>query len=71
MQVFITRPIKSSGFFGNTIINNQPLANGANEFDIFFDMLFSYQQDTITGIYAGGFYRFLSTMILMQILRPM
>lgn len=47
-----------SGFFGNTTINNQPLANGANEFDIFFDLLFTQQQDTIARYLCRRLYRF-------------
>ncbi len=50
-----------SQFFGpnptNTIVN-QPGAAGANEFDIFFDMLFTYQQDTIARYICRRLYRF-------------
>ena len=50
-----------SSFFGpnatNTIVN-QTGANGANEFDIFFDMLFTYQQDTVAKYICRRLYRF-------------
>lgn len=50
-----------SQFFGpnptNTIVN-QAGAAGANEFDIFFDMLFTYQQDTIAKYICRRLYRF-------------
>jgi len=50
-----------SSFFGpnasNTIFN-QTGANGANEFNIFFDMLFTYQQDTIARYICRRLYRF-------------
>ncbi len=47
-----------SGYFNNTTINNQLLANGANEFDIFFDLLFTQQQDTIAKYLCRRLYRF-------------
>lgn len=47
-----------SSNFGNTTINNQAAANGANEFDIFFDMLFTHQQDTIARYVCRRLYRF-------------
>ncbi|HMU10957.1 MAG TPA: DUF1800 family protein [Ferruginibacter sp.] len=50
-----------SQFFGpnptNTIVN-QAGAAGANEFDIFFDMLFTYQQDTIAKYICRRLYRY-------------
>ncbi|MEO6539570.1 MAG: DUF1800 family protein [Ferruginibacter sp.] len=47
-----------SSFFGSTTINNQTGANGANEFDIFFNMLFTQQQDTIARYVCRRLYRF-------------
>jgi uncharacterized protein (DUF1800 family) len=47
-----------SSFFANTTIANQTGANGANEFDIFFDMLFTQQQDTIAKYVCRRLYRF-------------
>lgn len=47
-----------SAFFGNTTINNQAGAAGANEFDIFFDMLFTQQQTQIATYLAMRLYRF-------------
>lgn len=47
-----------SAFFGNTTINNQAGAAGANEFDIFFDMLFTQQQDTIAKYICRRLYRY-------------
>lgn len=47
-----------SSFFANTTIANQAGANGANEFDIFFDMLFTQQQDTIAKYICRRLYRF-------------
>lgn len=47
-----------SSFFGTTTINNQTGANGANEFDIFFDMLFTQQQDTIARYVCRRLYRY-------------
>jgi uncharacterized protein (DUF1800 family) len=47
-----------SSFFGNTVINNQTGANGANEFDIFFDMLFNSQSTTIAKYICRRLYRF-------------
>jgi uncharacterized protein (DUF1800 family) len=47
-----------SSFFGNTTITNQSGANGANEFNIFFDMLFTHQQDTIAKYICRRLYRF-------------
>ena len=44
--------------FGNTIIYNQTGANGANEFDIFFDLLFTQQQDTIAKYLCRRIYRY-------------
>ncbi|MEO6404978.1 MAG: DUF1800 family protein, partial [Ferruginibacter sp.] len=47
-----------SAFFGNTVIANQAGAAGANEFDIFFDMLFAQQQLTIAKYVCRRLYRF-------------
>ncbi len=47
-----------SGNFGPTTINNQTGVNGANEFDIFFDMLFTQQQVTISKYICRRLYRF-------------
>lgn len=47
-----------SNFFGNTTINNQTGANGANEFDIFFDLLFTQQQDTVAKYICRRLYRY-------------
>jgi uncharacterized protein (DUF1800 family) len=47
-----------STFFGPTTIPNQTGANGANEFDIFFDMLFTQQQTTIAKYICRRLYRF-------------
>ena len=47
-----------SSFFGNTTINNQTGANGANEFNIFFDMLFAQQGTTIAKYICRRLYRF-------------
>jgi uncharacterized protein (DUF1800 family) len=47
-----------SSNFGNTTITNQTGANGANEFDIFFDMLFTQQQTTISRYICRRLYRF-------------
>ncbi len=47
-----------SGNFGGVTIANQPLANGANEFDIFFDLLFTQQQDTIAKYICRRLYRY-------------
>jgi uncharacterized protein (DUF1800 family) len=47
-----------SANFGNTVIANQTGANGANEFDIFFDMLFAQQQTTIAKYICRRLYRF-------------
>ncbi len=47
-----------SSFFGNTTINNQAGAAGANEFDLFFDMLFNYQGTTIAKYICRRLYRF-------------
>lgn len=47
-----------SSFFANTTITNQSGANGANEFDIFFDLLFTQQQDTIAKYICRRLYRF-------------
>lgn len=44
--------------FGNTTIYNQTGANGANEFDLFFDMLFAQQQLTIAKYLCRRLYRF-------------
>jgi uncharacterized protein (DUF1800 family) len=44
--------------FANTTINNQAGVNGANEFDIFFDMLFTQQQTTIARYVCRRLYRF-------------
>ena len=47
-----------SAFFGNTVITNQAGAAGANEFDIFFNMLFTQQQTTIAKYLCRRLYRF-------------
>jgi Protein of unknown function (DUF1800) len=47
-----------SSFFGNTTINNQPGAAGANEFDQFFDMVFAQQGTTIAKYICRRLYRF-------------
>jgi uncharacterized protein (DUF1800 family) len=47
-----------SAFFGNTVIPNQAGAAGANEFDLFFDMLFDYQGITIAKYLCRRLYRF-------------
>lgn len=44
--------------FGNTTIYNQTGANGANEFDLFFDLLFTQQQDTIAKYLCRRIYRY-------------
>ncbi len=47
-----------SSNFGNTTINNQTGVNGANELDVFFDMLFTQQQTTISKYISRRLYRF-------------
>jgi len=47
-----------SAFFGPTTINNPAGVNGANEFDLFFDMLFTQQQVTIARYISRRLYRF-------------
>ncbi len=47
-----------SGNFNNTTIYNQIGANGAIEFDLFFDMLFTEQQLTIAKYLSRRLYRF-------------
>jgi uncharacterized protein (DUF1800 family) len=47
-----------SANFGNTTITNQSGVNGANEFDLFFDMLFTQQQTTIAKYVCRRLYRF-------------
>jgi uncharacterized protein (DUF1800 family) len=47
-----------SSFFGNTTINNQTGANGANEFDLFFNMLFTNQGTTVAKYICRRLYRF-------------
>jgi len=47
-----------SGNFANTTINNQTGVNGANEFNIFFDLLFTQQQDAIAKYICRRLYRF-------------
>ncbi len=44
--------------FGNTTITNQAGAAGANEFDIFFDMLFTQQATAISRYICRRLYRF-------------
>ncbi len=44
--------------FDNEKINNQTLANGANEYDIFFEMLFTKQAVTISKYICRRLYRF-------------
>ncbi|MEO7446397.1 MAG: DUF1800 family protein [Ferruginibacter sp.] len=47
-----------SSNFNNTTIANQTGAAGANEFDLFFDMLFTRQQTTIAKYVCRRLYRF-------------
>ncbi len=47
-----------TSFFGNTTIANQTGANGANEFELFFDMLFARQGVTIAKYICRRLYRF-------------
>ncbi|RYE22405.1 MAG: DUF1800 family protein [Sphingobacteriales bacterium] len=47
-----------SANFGSTTIANQAGANGANEFELFFDMLFSHQQQTIAKYLSRRLYRY-------------
>jgi uncharacterized protein (DUF1800 family) len=47
-----------SAFFASTTIANQPGANGANEFGLFFDLLFTQQADTIARYICRRLYRF-------------
>jgi uncharacterized protein (DUF1800 family) len=47
-----------SGFFGSNTINNQTGVNGANEFDLFFDLLFTQQGTTIAKYICRRLYRF-------------
>lgn len=47
-----------SANFGSTTIANQTGVNGANEFDIFFDMLFTQQAATIAKYVCRRLYRF-------------
>jgi uncharacterized protein (DUF1800 family) len=47
-----------SGNFNNTIINNVAGANGATEFDTFFNMLFTQQATTISRYICRRLYRF-------------
>ncbi len=47
-----------SANFGNTTIANQTGINGANEFDVFFDMLFTQQSTTIAKYICRRFYRY-------------
>jgi uncharacterized protein (DUF1800 family) len=47
-----------SAAFPTATINNQAGANGANEFDIFFDMLFAAQADTIAKYICRRLYRY-------------
>ncbi len=47
-----------SSFFDGATINNQTGVNGANEFNIFFDLLFTKQQDTIAKYVCRRLYRF-------------
>jgi uncharacterized protein (DUF1800 family) len=47
-----------SSFFNNTTINNQTQANGANEFDLFFDMLFTQQAANVSKYICRRLYRF-------------
>ncbi len=44
--------------FANSVIANQPGANGASEFDAFFDLLFTEQQTTIAKYISRRLYRF-------------
>jgi uncharacterized protein (DUF1800 family) len=48
----------SVNYFGGITINNQTGVNGANEFDIFFDLLFTQQQATIAKYICRRLYRF-------------
>jgi uncharacterized protein (DUF1800 family) len=47
-----------SAFFGYATINNQTGAAGANEFDLFFNMLFTQQAATIAKYVCRRLYRF-------------
>jgi Protein of unknown function (DUF1800) len=47
-----------SSFFGNTVINNQVGAAGANEFEAFFNMVFAQQGTTIAKYICRRLYRF-------------
>ncbi len=47
-----------SSNFGNTTISNQTGVNGANEFELFFDLLFTQQQVTISKYISRRLYRF-------------
>jgi uncharacterized protein (DUF1800 family) len=47
-----------SAFFGNTTIPNQTGANGANELDIFFNMLLQHQGVTIAKYVCRRLYRY-------------
>ncbi len=47
-----------SSYFGNTTIPNQSGTNGANEQDVFVDMLFTQQQQTIATYLCRRLYRF-------------
>ena len=57
-----TNKVFSSNFFSTSFptgtINNQTGANGANEFDQFFDMLFAAQADTIAKYICRRLYRY-------------
>ncbi len=57
-----TNKVFSSNFvsaaFPTATINNQAGANGANEFDQFFDMLFAAQSDTIAKYICRRLYRY-------------
>jgi len=47
-----------SNNFANTTINNQTGVNGANEFNVFFDLLFTQQQGAIAKYICRRLYRF-------------
>jgi uncharacterized protein (DUF1800 family) len=47
-----------SSNFNNNNISNQAAANGANEFDTYFDMLFQYQSPTIAKYICRRLYRY-------------
>jgi hypothetical protein len=53
-----TNKVFSAAYFAGTTIANQTGANGANEFDLFFDMLFDKQKVAISQYICRRLYRF-------------